>query len=86
LERARALSTLARIEAELGEVEDALRRMDEGMYGRCDVCGRLLGDEQLRATPTARLCPEHQPGAAAPPGPGPASLGRVAPPDPDPYP
>jgi RNA polymerase-binding transcription factor DksA len=67
LERARALSVLDRVEAELGEVEDALRRMDEGTYGRCDLCGRQLDDDQLEAAPTARLCPEHQPGAGAPP-------------------
>jgi hypothetical protein len=80
---------LERIDAELGEVEDALRRLEEGTYGRCDVCGRPLDDDQLEAMPTARLCPERQPGpavvadppAAAPSGSGPAALEPLTRPD-----
>jgi RNA polymerase-binding protein DksA len=40
----------------LGEIEDALRRIDEGTYGFCVVCGRPIGEERLAALPYATLC------------------------------
>jgi DnaK suppressor protein len=40
---------------ELSEVEAALRRLDEGTYGRCEACGGPIPDEVLAANPLARL-------------------------------
>jgi DnaK suppressor protein len=40
----------------LHEIERALRRIDEGTYGTCDVCGRPIGAERLEAVPWATLC------------------------------
>jgi RNA polymerase-binding protein DksA len=40
----------------LGEIEAALRRIDEGTYGRCVVCGRQIDEERLEAVPHATLC------------------------------
>jgi RNA polymerase-binding transcription factor DksA len=40
----------------LQEIEDALRRMDEGSWGVCVVCGRAIDDERLEAVPYATLC------------------------------
>lgn len=40
----------------LDEVDRALRRIDEGTYGTCVVCGRPIGAERLEALPYATLC------------------------------
>jgi DnaK suppressor protein len=40
-------------------VQDALERLDEGAYGRCEVCGREIDEERLAARPEARTCREH---------------------------
>ncbi|HHC72675.1 MAG TPA: TraR/DksA family transcriptional regulator [Thiotrichales bacterium] len=41
---------------ELREVEAALRRLEEGHYGRCIDCGGPIGLERLRSQPTAVRC------------------------------
>lgn len=50
---------LADVEADLAGVEDALRRLDDGTYGRCRVCGAPVDDADLAARPTTRTCAEH---------------------------
>jgi RNA polymerase-binding transcription factor len=40
----------------LDEIEAALRRIDEGTYGTCTVCGRPIDDARLQAVPYATLC------------------------------
>jgi RNA polymerase-binding transcription factor DksA len=40
----------------LHDIEDALSKMDEGTYGRCESCGGDIGDARLEAMPAARLC------------------------------
>jgi len=60
-ERERDLGLLEQTERELHEIEDALRRLDEGTYGVCEVCGRPIPDERLEANPTARYDVEHEP-------------------------
>lgn len=40
----------------LEEIEAALRRIDEGTYGMCGVCGRPIPEERLEAVPYATLC------------------------------
>ena len=49
-------SILERVEAELNDVEHALRRIDDGTYGTCEACGRPIEEERLEAVPAARLC------------------------------
>jgi len=41
---------------ELDEIEAALRRIDEGSYGRCEACGGPMGMQRIRAIPEARFC------------------------------
>src|SRR2546423_9277769 len=55
-EREKDLSILERIEAELNDVDHALRRLDEGTYGVCEACGKPIGEERLEAMPAARFC------------------------------
>jgi RNA polymerase-binding transcription factor DksA len=59
-EREKDLSILEQVESELADVEHALRRLDEGTYGTCEVCGKVIPDERLEAMPATRLCLEHQ--------------------------
>ena len=40
----------------LGEIEEALRRIDVGTYGVCEKCGEKIPKERLRALPYASLC------------------------------
>jgi DnaK suppressor protein len=53
-------TVLERIEAELDDVEHALRRLDDGTYGTCEACGQPIGDERLEAIPAARFCVHDQ--------------------------
>jgi DnaK suppressor protein len=41
---------------ELHDVENALRRIDEGSYGTCQACGGPMGMQRIRAIPEARFC------------------------------
>ena len=50
------LSVLGSVEAELGDVEHALKRIDNGTYGVCEACGKPIGDDRLEALPAARFC------------------------------
>jgi RNA polymerase-binding transcription factor DksA len=50
---------LARMESagdEIFEIEEALRRIREGIYGTCESCAAALPVGRLRAIPYARLC------------------------------
>jgi RNA polymerase-binding transcription factor DksA len=38
------------------EVHEALRRLDEGSYGRCQECGKRIAAARLEAVPFARHC------------------------------
>jgi RNA polymerase-binding transcription factor DksA len=58
-EQEKDLSILDNVEEQLHDVEDALRRLDEGTYGRCEICGKPIGVERLRALPGTRYCIEH---------------------------
>jgi RNA polymerase-binding protein DksA len=58
--RERDLSILERVEAELGDIDHALRRIDDGSYGTCEACGKPIGDERLEAMPAARFCLDDQ--------------------------
>ncbi|MFH1569507.1 MAG: TraR/DksA C4-type zinc finger protein [Gemmatimonadota bacterium] len=40
----------------LDYVDEALRRIDEGTYGTCRVCGGEIGRLRLEAVPTATQC------------------------------
>ena len=59
-DRERDVSILEQVEAELADVELALRRLDDGTYGTCEACGRLIGDSRLEAKPEVRLCLDDQ--------------------------
>jgi RNA polymerase-binding transcription factor DksA len=59
-EREKDYSILEQIEAELADVEHALKRLEDGTYGLCEVCGKPIPEERLEAMPAARFDLEHQ--------------------------
>jgi len=40
----------------LKKIDDALQRIDEGIFGECDSCGENIEKRRLEARPTATLC------------------------------
>lgn len=40
----------------LNDIDEALRRVDEGTYGVCERCGENIGYDRLEAIPAASLC------------------------------
>jgi DnaK suppressor protein len=52
------LTGLAReqMQSEMSAVQAALRRIDEGSYGRCEDCEQEIGRERLLAQPAAPRC------------------------------
>ncbi|WP_447978274.1 TraR/DksA family transcriptional regulator [Candidatus Nitrospira bockiana] len=42
------------------QLDEALRRLDEGTYGICEDCGEPISPERLKAIPFARRCIECQ--------------------------
>jgi DnaK suppressor protein len=56
---------LAAAEQVLDDVDGALARLQDGTYGRCEVCNDGITDDRLAAVPTARTCERHLPLAHA---------------------
>lgn len=44
---------------EIEQLESALKAMEEGTYGKCEVCGEDIPVERLEALPMARTCIDH---------------------------
>jgi DnaK suppressor protein len=44
----------------LVQVQDALRRIEDGTYGKCVDCGRPIPEARLQAVPWTPYCQEHQ--------------------------
>ncbi|WP_028063271.1 TraR/DksA family transcriptional regulator [Solirubrobacter soli] len=44
------------LELGLERTERALAKLDEGTYGRCDVCGEAIAPKRLAAMPDAVTC------------------------------
>lgn len=47
-------------QALLTEVQDALKRIEAGTYGRCVDCGKFIPEKRLEAIPWASRCVEDQ--------------------------
>ena len=59
-EREKLLSLERTLQDHLRLVQEALRRIEEGTYGACAVCGRPIGEERLDVIPETALCIEHK--------------------------
>ena len=51
-----ALGLIQNEEITLREIDEALKRIDEGTYGVCDHCSKKIPLTRLRAKPHARYC------------------------------
>ena len=40
----------------LNQIDDAIRRVDEGAYGVCETCEKPISQKRLLAVPYARFC------------------------------
>ncbi len=52
-------AVLGELEIRYNEVKDALKKIEEGRYGLCEVDGKPIERDRLEANPAARTCKEH---------------------------
>ncbi|MFG2194997.1 TraR/DksA family transcriptional regulator [Streptomyces sp. NPDC048639] len=55
-ERAHVASLLAQAREHLADLDEAMDRLEQGDYGRCEQCGEPIPAERLEARPAARTC------------------------------
>ena len=55
-ERDQEMSLVQNARDMLDQAQNALRRLDSGQYGWCEVCGQPIGKDRLIAFPRATLC------------------------------
>ena len=58
-ERGEAEALANTLRETLEEVERALGKLDDGSYGKCEVCGEEIAAARLEAMPAARYCITH---------------------------
>jgi len=57
-----ALSLVSNEQEAIYEIGEALKRIEEGTYGLCQMCEKSVRKERLEAVPFARLCVQCQSG------------------------
>ena len=50
---------LKQLSTQSKEVEEALKRIEEGTFGICEVCGEQIEKERLEANSSAKTCIKH---------------------------
>ena len=50
---------LGRLQETLTDVDRALAKLEDGTYGKCEVCGEDIGEARLEALPASRYCINH---------------------------
>src|SRR6187402_1060673 len=58
VERLNRVGTARELDAMLRDVDRALQKIEDGTYGICDRCGRLIPEVRLEARPWSVLCVE----------------------------
>src|SRR5215210_9058046 len=58
VERLNRVGTARELDAMLRDVDRALQKLEDGTYGICDRCGKLILEERLEARPWSVLCVE----------------------------
>ena len=56
IEREKAFMFASRDGAYLGQLEQAIQRIEDGTYGVCRVCGTEIPKARLEAVPTTKIC------------------------------
>ena len=44
------------VQQTVAQIDAALRRIADGTYGRCEICGKSISSERLRALPWTTRC------------------------------
>lgn len=55
-EREKTLALVRNLEEKLYSLSRALARMDDGTYGKCEICGNEIAAERLEALPYTTYC------------------------------
>jgi RNA polymerase-binding transcription factor len=55
-EREKDLSIENNVRDLMSKIDRALKRIDEGTYGLCVICGRPIAKDRIKALPYADLC------------------------------
>ena len=55
-ERAQLAALLDQAQQHLADLDQALTRLGQGSYGRCERCGQPIAPARLAARPAARTC------------------------------
>jgi DnaK suppressor protein len=50
---------LGHLQDALADVDRALSKLDDGTYGKCEVCGEDIAEARLEALPASRYCINH---------------------------
>jgi RNA polymerase-binding transcription factor DksA len=58
-ERGEAEVLAGKLRDTLDEVAQAILRLEDGSYGRCEVCGVAIEPARLEAMPATRFCINH---------------------------
>jgi DnaK suppressor protein len=58
-ERGEAGVLAGQLQETLNEVAQAIQRLEDGTYGRCEVCGVAIEPARLEAMPATRFCINH---------------------------
>ena len=58
-------AVLAALEGRYNDVKRALRKIDDGTYGACEISGEPIEEDRLDANPAARTCKQHMDQQAA---------------------
>jgi RNA polymerase-binding transcription factor DksA len=51
---------VAALETRYNNIGHALRLIEAGTYGTCEVCGKAIESDRLEANPAARTCKAHR--------------------------
>ena len=52
-------AVLTQLEKRLEEVKKALKKIEQGLYGICEISGEIIELDRLEANPAARTCKRH---------------------------
>ncbi|MBI2628280.1 MAG: TraR/DksA C4-type zinc finger protein [Candidatus Niyogibacteria bacterium] len=47
------------LEEQLNNVKKALKRIEEGNFGKCEICQKPIDEKRLKANPAASACLKH---------------------------
>lgn len=48
------------LEIRLQDIDNALKKIEKGEYGKCEKCGKEISEERLEVYPEAKLCTDCQ--------------------------